>query len=359
MYFILQELQIDLGDTPIENIFINDYMPMAEGTYVKVYLMGYKYARDKQLNFNNETIARSLKLPLSDVLSAWDYWEREGVIIKHETDEEYNYIVEFLNLKQLYVDNVYKHIANQSKEKSNYVNNSELISSNRNSENKKMMEEIELMFGRPLKITEKQKIVSWLNTYKTSAEIMAQAFSYCINNKKVKRFSYIESVVSAWHDEGVNDIDSMVEYLEKRNDRFSIYSRISKALGFNRTLTEAEMKTIDKWIDEWNFSMDMILRCLDNSTKINNPNINYFDKILDDWNKKGFKTIDDLKNDIKTDSKAKQTVKESPKTKNKFHNFIQSDDLSNDDLEKIARKRFEKKLNKLGLNMPDEGEDHE
>ena len=27
---------MDLGDTPIENIFINDYMPMANGTYVKV-----------------------------------------------------------------------------------------------------------------------------------------------------------------------------------------------------------------------------------------------------------------------------------------------------------------------------------
>lgn len=359
MYFILQELQIDLGDTPVENIFINDYMPLAEGTYVKVYLMGYKCAKDKQSNFNNETIARSLKLPLSDVLSAWDYWENEGIIIKHETDEEYNYIVEFVNLKQLYVDNVYKHIANQNKEKSNYVNNSELILSSRNSENKKMMEEIELMFGRPLKISEKQKIVSWLNTYKTKSEIMTQAFSYCINNKKVKRFSYIESVVSAWHDEGVNDIDSMVEYLEKRNDRFSIYSRISKALGFNRTLTEAEMKTIDKWIDEWNFSMDMILKCLDNSTKINNPNINYFDKILEDWNKKGFITIDDLKNDVKTETKTKQAIKEAPKTKNKFHNFIQSDDLSNDDLEKIARKRFEKKLNKLGLDMPDEGEGHE
>lgn len=41
MYFIFQEMQIDLGDTPIENIFINDYMPQADGTYVKVYLMGY------------------------------------------------------------------------------------------------------------------------------------------------------------------------------------------------------------------------------------------------------------------------------------------------------------------------------
>lgn len=364
MYFILQEMQIDLGDTPVENIFINDYMPVAEGTYVKVYLMGYKCARDKQSNFNNETIARNLKLPLSDVLNAWDYWEKEGIIMKHEADDEYNYIVEFVNLKQLYVDNVYKYISVQNKEKLNYVNNGEREDTrpsptSKGSENKKMMEEIEDMFGRPLKISEKQKIVSWLNTYRTKPEIMTLVFSYCINNKKVKRFSYIESVVSAWHDEGVTDVDSMVEYLEKRNDRFSVYSRIAKALGFIRTLTEAEMKTIDKWIDEWEFSMEMILRCLDNSTKINNPNINYFDKILGDWNKSGFKTIEDLKNDVKPEAKAKPPVKEASKTKNKFHNFIQSDDLSNDDLEKIARKRFEKKLNKLGLNMPDEGEDHE
>ncbi|MGB4439960.1 MAG: DnaD domain protein [Sedimentibacter sp.] len=356
MYFILQEMKIDLGDTPIENIFINDYMPGADGTYVKVYLLGYKYARDKQQNFNNDTIAKNLKLPLSDVLNAWTYWEKEGIIIKYETDDEYNYIIEFVNLKQFYIDNVYKHIAKSIPEKNNYVDNDELILSNRGSDNKKMMEEIEEMFGRPLKITEKQKIVTWLNTYKMKPDIMAQAFSYCINNKKVKKLNYIESVVSAWHDEGVNDIDTMVEYLEKRNDRFSMYSRISKSLGFIRTLTEAEMKTIDRWFDEWGFSMEMVLRCLENSTKINNPNINYFDKILSEWYKNGFKTIDDLKNDKKPEVKVKPS-KETAKNKNKFHNFIQSEDYSEEDIEKIVRKRFENKLNKLGLKSPEEGDE--
>lgn len=354
MYFVLQEMQIDLGDTPIENIFINDYMPAADGTYVKVYLMGYKFAKD-QNNFNNETIAKNLKLPLTDVLNAWNYWEGEGIIIKHETDDEYNYIVEFVNMKQYYVDNVYKHIRNVN-DKSKYVDNEQLISNARNPEIKTMMEEIEDMLGRPLKINEKQKIITWLNKYNMDPFIMSQAFSYCVNNKKVKRFSYIESVVSSWYDEGVKDLDTMVDYLEKRNDRFSTYSRISKALGFNRTLTEAEMRTIDKWIDQWNFSMEMILRCLDNSTKINNPNLNYFDKILGEWFKKGFKTIEDLKNDKKPEKE--KPSKETSKSKNKFHNFIQSEDYSGDDLEKIARKRFEKKLNKLGLTIPEEGDEN-
>lgn len=357
MYFILQEMQIDLGDTPVENIFITDYMPVADGTYVKVYLTGYKFAKDKQSNFNNETIAKNLKLPLADVLNAWDYWEREGIVVKHETDDEFNYTVEFVNLKQLYIDNVYKYIAKSNQEKSNYVDNEELISSSRNKENKKMMEEVEEMFGRPLKISEKKKIISWLNNYKMNPEIMTQAFSYCINNKKVKRFNYIETVVSAWHDAGVNDIDSMVEYLEKRNDRFSMYSRISKALGFNRTLTEAEMKTIDRWIDEWQFSMEMILKCLDNSVKINNPNINYFDKILSEWYKNGFKTVGDLKNDVKPDTKKINSSKSTPAAKNKFHNFDQKiKDYSEEELEKIAKKRLEKKLGNLGLSITDEGD---
>ncbi len=358
MYFILQEMQIDLGDTPVENIFITDYMPVADGTYVKVYIMGYKFAKDKQLNFNNETIAKNLKLPLADVLNAWDYWEREGIVVKHETDDEFNYTVEFVNLKQLYIDNVYKYIAKPNQKKSNYVDNEELISSSRNKENKKMMEEVEEMFGRPLKISEKKKVISWLNNYKMNPEIMTQAFSYCINNKKVKKFNYIETVVSAWHDAGVNDIDSMVEYLEKRNDRFSMYSRISKALGFNRTLTEAEMKTIDRWLDEWQFSMEMILKCLDNSVKINNPNINYFDKILSEWHKNGFKTTEDLKNDVKPKTKKVNSTNSSPAAKNKFHNFEQKiADYSEEELEKIAKKRLEKKLNNLGLSITDEGDD--
>ena len=132
MYFILQEMQIELGDTPIDNIFINDYMPQAEGTYVKVYLMGYKCARDR-LDFNNETLAKNLKLPLADVLNAWNYWESEGIVIKHETDDEYNYAVEFVNLKQYYMDKVYKHIRNVD-DKNKYVNNEQLISTAKNPE---------------------------------------------------------------------------------------------------------------------------------------------------------------------------------------------------------------------------------
>ncbi|QSX05231.1 DnaD domain protein [Sedimentibacter sp. zth1] len=367
MNFILQEQKIDLQDTPIENIFITDYMPLADGTYVKVYLMGYKFATDKEKknNFNNETIAKNLKIPLADVLNAWTFWETQGIIIKHETEDEYNYNVEFVNLKQLYIDKIYRHLPNATKEDDNIsydtsiksVSNKELLNSNKMTDMKKMHEEIDKIFGEPQNINNKKKILKWQKQYELSPEMMVQAFSYCINNKKIRRYSYIESIISMWHNENITDMDTLSEFLENREDRYFIYSRISKALGFNnRVLTEGERKTIDKWVDDFQFSIDMILKGLDNSTKISNPNINYFDAILENWHKKGYKKPEDVVNDKKVVKKkvtSKQVV--TTEKKNKFHNFEQrTDQYTPEELKEIGKRNFERKLKELGLNMQSE-----
>ena len=104
------------------------------------------------------------------------------------------------------------------------------------------------------------------------------------------------------------------------------------------------------------FSMEMILKCLDKSVNTLNPNFKYFDSILERWHERGFKTVEDLKNDIKPETKRKKPVNSSAGSKNKFHNFDQKiKDYSEEELEKIAKKRLEKKLNKLGLS--EEGDD--
>ena len=73
--FFKEPNEVDLGDTSIPNIFIDIFMPMADGLYVKVYLLGYKNACDPSFNpkFNNNSIAKDLNIPLSDVLSAWKF----------------------------------------------------------------------------------------------------------------------------------------------------------------------------------------------------------------------------------------------------------------------------------------------
>ncbi len=57
MNFIKEKIKdFYLLDSRIENIFINEYMPIAPGDYVKVYLYAAMYA-EHNLNMDNATMA--------------------------------------------------------------------------------------------------------------------------------------------------------------------------------------------------------------------------------------------------------------------------------------------------------------
>ena len=63
-----------LYDTPVENIFINEYLPQAKGDYVKVYMYGYMHAHF-DIKLDEEAISKQLGLSRAKVSEAWSYWE--------------------------------------------------------------------------------------------------------------------------------------------------------------------------------------------------------------------------------------------------------------------------------------------
>ena len=89
-----------LLDTQVENMFINEYMVGAPGEYVKVYLFALMYAQ-LGVTFSNEDIAKQLSMEIEDVLKAWTYWEKMGIIRKVRTsaDNPLEYDVTFVLLK--------------------------------------------------------------------------------------------------------------------------------------------------------------------------------------------------------------------------------------------------------------------
>ena len=99
MKFIVEKTEIDMGETSIENIFIEDYMPVADGNFVKVYLYAFKNRslESEENGLDNNKIAKNLGLAISDVDRAWKYWESEGVIEKL-INEDFTYDIKFVNL---------------------------------------------------------------------------------------------------------------------------------------------------------------------------------------------------------------------------------------------------------------------
>ena len=356
MSFIKKIAEIDFGQTLIENIFINDFMAMANGTHVKVYLVGFKYAHDNEINHkvNNQTIANDLSIPLVDVLGAWDFWESKNIIKKHiKTDslDDNDYTVEFLSLRQLYIDNNYaqKNTSSSSQNINNENTVSNLITANKVPEVKEMFYEIQQLMRRPLSTNERMKILDWMTDYGITPDVILRSFQYSIEQRGVKNISYTAAIIRSWYDKGIITIEKVDEELSKSDVRFSSYVKILKFLGLNtNTIGDNSKNIINKWFDTWGFSLEIILKACENSANIPNPNLKYIDKILGDWYANGVRTLADVDarlNSLKKDKSSPQndTKKKTLSKNNRFHNFEQKyHTYSNDDFEKFMSNKKNK-----------------
>ena len=66
--------------TPVENIFLLEYMPYAPGDYVRVYLYGLMLCRYPDREGTAESMAKALNMEAGQVLDALRYWEKKGLL---------------------------------------------------------------------------------------------------------------------------------------------------------------------------------------------------------------------------------------------------------------------------------------
>lgn len=263
-----------LLDTGVENIFINEHMASAPGDFVKVYLLALMHA-NLELDITNEEIARHLSMEHEDVLKAWTYWEKIGAVrkIKKNPEDKFNYDVEFIMLKeQLY---------GKSNRKT-YTSDQNTHALMADKEIKDMFAAIEKITGRVISGTELMEVLSWINDFGATPEIIVYGYSYCMQKKK-KDIKYIAAVIKAWAAEGLRDVISVEKYLSENEKKQYLYKRVFQALGFSRNATEEERRIMDTWFETMEFSLDKVLMACSKTSGITNPNINYVNKVLVNW----------------------------------------------------------------------------
>ncbi|NLY20577.1 MAG: DnaD domain protein [Tissierellia bacterium] len=338
MKFELESTNFDLGDTPIENIFIEDYMPVADGNFVKVFLLAYKYASSKDLpaRFDNEVIARNLNLPISEVLSAWDYWESENVIEKTPNlNGDFN--IKFVNLKQLYLNNSQRPKSNNN----TMTQVDSFINEFQNEGTRKMFNNIDHIIRRQTYPNEKQEILSWLSEFNMSGELVEMAFHYTYEEKKINNMRYVKTVLTSWYDKGFTTREEVEEELEKSGEKYGRYSKVMSAIGIDhRNMSKADFYAINKWYDEYGYDDEIIEIACARSINAAKKSVGYVNAIIENWHKKGIVKVEDIeKLDIKPSSDKKITPK-----KTKFHNFKgASEKYSDKELDDIARKIRDKR----------------
>jgi DNA replication protein len=106
-------------------------------------------------------------------------------------------------------------------------------------------------------------------------------------NKVIEEYISLESLYEKLANLLIEDYNS-----DKKENKQNIYECFEKE--FARTLSPMEYEIINAWLDS-NKAEELILYALKEAVYNGVSNLRYIDKILYEWEKKGFKTVDAVK----------------------------------------------------------------
>ena len=200
----------------------------------------------------------------------------------------------------------------------------------------------EKSLGRLLSSSELSTIFSFYDWLRLPIDVIEILLQYCASNGH-RNINYIESVAIDWSENKITTVEAAQNHIQSYNKN---YRAVLKAIGQgNREASTKERKLIDKWMTEYQFTLDIILEACDKTImSIGTPKLSYTDSILESWFKADVKCIADiikLDNHFKEANKDKQKeIKPSKQTtqNSKFANYTSSNSIDYSELENVEMK---------------------
>ena len=354
MSLICMQMEFDLFNTPLPNIFIDEYMPDANPVFSIVFIMGFRACFHGNSDISSKELANSLRILESDVINAWEYWESKGIVKILDRSAD-NFRIAFLSINSA-KKNVISVVKNNDKliEKeaetvrtatgdipSYSVEELELIT-NKCEEARRLFGTLEDIYGKPLTYKEMNLFLGFYDHLRLPVEVISVMADYCVSNGHTN-MRYIEKVALDWADNAIFTAGEAHEYISLFNVD---YRKILKAFGqTRRNPTKREISYMKKWIKEYSTPMELITEACERTiVQTGSAKYAYADKILTEWYENDVKTLDDAaradKEFSESSGKKKTTGKKSKGASNRFVNFEGrgSDYYSN--FEQIERERL-------------------
>lgn len=351
--------------TSVSNIFISEYVPGANGEFVKVYLYLLHLMSLRSNNISISLLADTFNQTEADIMRALRYWDSLDVIslsfngpgnglsnivlrdIKH-TGQAANAMADPIATESASVNSTSSYQTETARAAKPDIKQTEVIYTAEPSKVSYSKEQlngflandnfsmllfvIEQYMGRPLSTKETNSIVYFYDGLKLSTDLIEYLFEYCVEHNK-KSINYIEKVALSWASKNIHTI---AEAKEETSNHTDYVYQIMKAFGLsNREPAQHEKAMIAKWADTYCFDTDMIIEACNRTIKaIHQPSFEYADTILANWKNSNVSSLEDVK---KADAayaagnniKPKQTASSKP-ANNRFNNFQQRDKKSDD-----------------------------
>lgn len=379
--------------TTVSDIFIDQYMPKANGEFVKVYLYLLRATGSGAGIATISEIADHFSNTEADIIRALNYWASEG-ILQVQTGADGQIIginlcslsVSGMQAAQSNIQSAVADNAAQNNLQNGVVNNAtqnistvnirmqdsvveklksqtpdktassqkeytldEIKEFRKNPDISELFFIIETYLKHTLSSSDTNMVLYWLDELHFSTDLVEYLVEYCIT-KGHSSLRYMNKVALGWADAGINTVDQAKDDAAAHSQ---IYYSVMKALGITgRNLVDSEVSLINKWVGEYGFDIELVkAACSKTISAIQKPSFEYTDSILANWRKKDVHTLKDVEvldanfakankasatgssqgtNAANGSSKPKSNNSSS---KNKFNNFNQR----NNDYDKLEK----------------------
>lgn len=379
--------------TTVSDIFIDQYMPKANGEFVKVYLYLLRATGSGACIATISEIADHFSNTEADIIRALNYWASEGILqLQSGADGQIMGInlcslsVSGMQAAQSNIQSAVADNAAQNNLQNSVVNNAaqnistanirmqdsvveklksqttdkaassqkeytldEIKEFRKNPDISELFFIIETYLKHTLSSTDTNMVLYWLDELHFSTDLVEYLVEYCIT-KGHSSLRYMNKVALGWADAGIKTVDQAKDDAAAHSQ---IYYSVMKALGITgRNLVDSEVSLINKWVGEYGFDIELVkAACNKTISAIQKPSFEYTDSILANWRKKDVHTLKDVEvldanfakankasatgssqstNATNGSSKPKSNNSSS---KNKFNNFNQR----NNDYDKLEK----------------------
>lgn len=325
--------------TLLSDLFVDQYMPRADGEYVKVYIYLLKAIQKNASTFSVSSVAEAFGCAEDEVIEALTFWEKEGLLVLERDGGEI----------------ISARLPEESKKaaaKDGTISNDRsraLISGG--DENVRVILTIaERYTGRTLSTTDVNRLLYLYDELHLSVDLIDYLIEYCVSNGK-RSFRYIESVGVRWYNDGIKTVDDAKANSSLHDSRHYKILRFFGISGRDPLPSEAEL--MKKWLDQWGFTPELIreacTRALQNTDRQTPVNLfSYTDRILSRWYESRITTLEQVKEaDLAHEKKRGSSVSDrkeagthgkNPGKTNAFNNFQQRDYDFNDLEQKLLEK---------------------
>ena len=250
--------------TPVENLFLLEYLPAAPEGFLRVYLYARMLALHPELGGDLAGLARTLRMEEEAVYDAFRYWEQQG-LARRLTDNPPTY--ELLPVRS-------DGLSLNPMERDYY-------------EYRDFNAALQAFFRKRLLQPHEYRMANdWLNVYGLEQDAVLKMVEREIARSRSKDpdpgrlFKRLDGIARAWADRGVRTAED-VERAAAEDDGLSQTAQaVLKRFALRRQPTVDELECVKRWMGEWGYTEAEILEACGETTKSRQPSFAYLEAIL-------------------------------------------------------------------------------